>query len=184
MLASCIILTLASVVAGLTEEALRTLFVTAWSCVTCLTMALPSHRVTASRTTPALTQVGTVLPPASRLTRFPAVGSCPAILTNTETRHMMAMTVVFTGTVQLASKAKVSSWANILTEISHVSRETNTGSILSVTHSTIVTFKTQLSTSQTPMALFTIFLTVFSHLTGGTVALSGYRVTWGFITAT
>lgn len=44
-------------------------FVTAWSCVTCLTMALPSHRVTASCTAPALTQVGTVLPPASRLTR-------------------------------------------------------------------------------------------------------------------
>lgn len=113
MLASRIILTLASVAAVLAEKALRTLFttgkqhhqykinfegkqknvkdlqmiwhclnennilssevkhtlVTAWSHVTRLTMALPVHRVTAFRTAPALTQVGTIRPPASHLTR-------------------------------------------------------------------------------------------------------------------
>lgn len=42
--------------------------ITVWSREAYITMALPSHRVTAAHAAPAVTLVGTVQPPASRLT--------------------------------------------------------------------------------------------------------------------
>lgn len=142
MLTHCFILTLASVTAALAEESLWTLLITAWSRVACFTEALPSHRVTAAHAAPAVTLVGTVRSPASRLTSFPTVGSCPAIFTNAETGHMVAMPAVFTGAAQLAAEAKVPKWADILTEVSHVSRWTNTGAMTPITQSTIITGRT------------------------------------------
>lgn len=139
MLARCFILTLASVTAALAEETLWTLLIAAWFRVACFTMALPSHRVTAAHTAPTVTLVGTVRPPASRLTSFCAVGSHPAVFASTETCHVVAMPAVFTAAAQLAAEAKVPKWADILTEISHVSRWTNTGAVLPITQSTIFT---------------------------------------------
>ncbi len=47
---------------------------------------------------------------------FRTVGSCPAVFTNTETCHMVAMPAVFTGAVQLAAEPKVPKWADWLKE--------------------------------------------------------------------
>lgn len=47
---------------------------------------------------------------------FRTVGSCPAIFTNTETCHMVAMPAVFTGAAQLAAEPKVPKWADWLNE--------------------------------------------------------------------
>lgn len=122
MLTRCAILTLASVLAVLAEETLGTLLITAWSHVARFTMTLANHRFTAAHTAPAVTLVGTVWPPSSSHTSFCAVGSHPAIFTNTDACHMMAFPTVLTGTAQQAAQAKVPIWTDVLTEISHESR--------------------------------------------------------------
>lgn len=142
MLTRCAILTLASVLAALAEETLRTLLITAWSHVARFTMTLANHRVTAAHAAPAVTLVGTVRPPSSSHTSFCAVRSHPAVFTNTEASHMVAFPFVLTGAAQQAAQAKVPIWTDILTEISHESRRTNTGAVLSITYSTIVTGRT------------------------------------------
>lgn len=139
MLARCFILTLASVATALAKETLWTLLITAWFRVACFTVALSSRRVTAGHAAPTVTLVGTVWPPVSRLTSFCAVGSHPAVFARTETCHVVAMPSVFTGAAQLAAKAKEPRWADTLTEISHVSRWTNTGAVLPIAQSTIIT---------------------------------------------
>lgn len=90
MLASGTILTLAPAMASGAKRARWALLITVRPCVACLAVALACDRVAAPIAPPAVAHVGTVGPPASRLTRFAAVMPGPALRTGTAAGDVVA----------------------------------------------------------------------------------------------